>query len=52
MKMDFTFILGLIKKLVLLIFEKFDVIKEFEALDIDVAALLEEWFPAGEEAQP
>ena len=40
------------EKLVLLIFEKFDVIKEFEALDIDIAALLEEWFPTGEEAQP
>ena len=42
MEESISMILGLVKKLVLLIFEKFDVIKEFEAIGVDVGALLGE----------
>ncbi len=33
-------LLNLIKKLVLMIFEKYEVLQEFEALGIDIVALL------------
>ncbi len=40
MEFDMSLIFGLVKKLVLMIFEKYDVLKEFEALGIDIAGLL------------
>ena len=40
MNIDFTAVFEMIKKLVLMIFEKFEVIQEFEALGIDIVALL------------
>lgn len=40
MDFDFTLILELIKKLLLVIFEKFEVDKEFEALGVDVVGFL------------
>ena len=52
MEIDISVILGYIKKLLLLIFEKFDVIREFEAINIDIVAVLDELTDVGEEAQP
>lgn len=52
MEIDFSVILGYIKKLLLLIFEKFDVISEFEAIDIDIVAVLDELTAVGEKTQP
>ncbi len=41
-----------IKQLLLMIFEKYDVISEFEAIDIDIVAVLDELIGLGKEAQP
>lgn len=40
MNLDFAAVLELIKKLVLMIFEKYEVLQEFEALGIDIVGLL------------
>ena len=40
MNIDMTVVLELIKKLVLMIFEKYEVIKEFNDLGIDIVSLL------------
>ena len=41
MEVDFALILELLKKLLLFIFEKYEVDKEFEALGVDVAGLFD-----------
>lgn len=40
MNIDFAVVFELIKKLVLMIFEKYEVIKEFNDLGIDIVGLL------------
>ncbi len=52
MEINFSVILGYLKKLLLMIFEKYDVISEFEAIDIDIAALLNELTSFDETPQP
>ena len=48
MDINISVILGYLKKLLLMIFEKFDVIKEFEAIDVDIVAVLDELTAIGE----
>lgn len=52
MELNVSVIFGYIKKLLLMIFEQFDVISEFEAIDVDIFAVLDELMPEGEEARP
>ncbi len=40
MNIDIAVVFELVKKLVLIIFEKYEVIKEFEDLGIDIVSLL------------
>ena len=40
MNIDFAVVFELVKKLVLMIFEKYEVIKEFNDLGIDIVSLL------------
>ncbi|MCR5783167.1 MAG: hypothetical protein K6G90_10600 [Clostridia bacterium] len=40
MNFDFSMIFELIKKLVLFILEKYEVLKEFDALGVDIVGLL------------
>lgn len=40
MNIDFAVVFELVKKLVLMIFEKYEVLKEFEDLGIDIVGLL------------
>ena len=40
MNLDLTTVIELLKKLLLMIFEKYEVLKEFEALGVDITGLL------------